>query len=141
MLSLAQKFDVATITVLASSDDTGFGYINAFQKSASLYNTTVVSPVTYNQTTPDGIKLALEQIIKNGVKTVFIQTVDNAALILFPIVSKLGMLNGDYWIVLSSSFDETVFTLNDMANMQKNALEYLEISIFHTSQNLSKQFI
>jgi hypothetical protein len=95
---------VANVVIIASNDNTGFEYIQRFQSNAPSYNVNIFSVLTYDPTSNTSMKIALENLVASGVKTVFVQTVDSFKEI-FTIAYNMNLLNGDYWFLTTSGFN------------------------------------
>jgi hypothetical protein len=106
MLSLAKHYQVQTVAILASNDNTGFDFIQYIKSDAatSKYSMVVGAVYTYDVSSISSMTTALESIIQSGVKTVFVQVIDVGVEILTA-AYNLRMLDGSYWLILTSGFD------------------------------------
>jgi hypothetical protein len=117
LLSIAQKYKVSSVIVMASQDDLGLGYIQRIQYNSNKYGVNVTLAVTYDQSDESTILTALKTILSSNqaATTIFLQ-VYGVGSKTFQIASTLGMLNGDYWFITTTGIDERLLSFNIPSN-------------------------
>jgi hypothetical protein len=131
MLSLAKHYQVQTVAVLASNDNTGFDFIQFIKADAATpkYSMVVGAVYTYDVTSQSSMVSALTSIIQSGVKTVFLQVIDVGVDVLIA-AYNLRMMDGSFWFIMTSGFDifDLSFTVGLNATSSFTGIWQVEIS-------------
>jgi hypothetical protein len=112
LVGLVAKYSERSVAVMTTQDDNGLSFLKSIQKEALSKSVSVSFTTTYRQLGDNkSIEEALKAIIKNGEKVIILQMLGIASVVM-KIAHKLGMLNGNYWIIGSTGFDERLLAFN-----------------------------
>jgi ABC-type branched-subunit amino acid transport system substrate-binding protein len=119
-VELLKKFNVSSVAVMGTNDETGLGFIKSMQSEAIKNKIIIRSTSTYVQWgDSSAIETGLKSIINSGQKIIVLQMFGVDSVVM-QIASKLGILNGDYWIIGTAGIDERTLSFNVPPSIAKS---------------------
>jgi ABC-type branched-subunit amino acid transport system substrate-binding protein len=115
ILGLVKKFKVSNVAIMGSKDEIGINYVKSIQGYAPTIGIDASFAVAYNPNSASSMEEAFTSIINSGITTIILDIYGVAGDV-FSVARRLNMLNGNFWIICTTGFDERLASFNLKAN-------------------------
>ncbi|KAI9357630.1 periplasmic binding protein-like I [Zopfochytrium polystomum] len=118
ILRLISSKNFSRVAVFSINDDFGTGMLSSLESAASSYNISFGLLATGDRSSQPNWDAYFDQVQARRLQVIVLAISFNYVVPLFRSADRMGMLNGDYWFVSATSWDQNVFA-NDVDLLPK----------------------